>query len=167
MRYIYVIENEINQFGYSLATEDEEINQNEDIIFSKRNQLTLTNKLELDYTINQKMFIGMTLRHYWSKFENQELFILNDNGTLNVHPSFSENYNINFNAWNIDLSFSYEFSPGSFLSFVWKNQLLSEKNELEDNFYNNIINTFDSPMLNSFSLKATYYLDYNNLKKKK
>ena len=160
MIYVYVQENEKNQFGYIDEASD-------DIIFSKRNQLTFTNKLIANYTINTKMFLDLTLRHYWSRFENKEFFTLNDNGFLDENTSFQEIHDINFNSWNLDLSFSYEFSPGSFLTFMWKNQLLSENNELEDNFYNNIINTFDSPMLNSFSLKATYYLDYNNFKKRK
>jgi len=158
--YIYVRENEKNQFGYIGE-------ENNEILFSKRNQLTFTNKLIADYAINEKMFINIILRHYWSKFENKDFYILNNNGTLSETNSIIDNSNINFNSWNIDLSFSYELSPGSFLSFFWKNQLLSETNELEDNFYNNIINTFDSPMLNSLSLKLTYYLDYNNLKSKK
>ena len=158
--YIYVQENEQNQFGYISE-------ENESIFFSKRNQLTFTNKLIIDYAINKKMFTNIILRHYWSRFENKDFYTLNYDGTIQPTNSIIEDSDINFNSWNIDLTFSYEFLPGSFLSFVWKNQLLSETHELEDSFYNNIMNTFESPMLNSFSLKATYYLDYNNLKKKK
>ena len=158
--YIYVRENEQNQFGY-ISTE------NNEIIFSKRNQLTFTNKLIIDYTLNKKIFTNITLRHYWSRFKNKDFYTLNHDGTLNKTNLTIDDSDINFNSWTIDFSFSYEFSPGSFLSFVWKNQLLTETNELEESFYNNIINTFDSPMLNSLSLKLTYYLDYNNLKIKK
>jgi len=158
--YIYVREGEQNQFGYISE-------ENNEIIFSKRNQLTFTNKLIIDYTLNKKMFTNIVLRHYWSRFENKEFFTLNPDGTLTKINSTIDNSDINFNSWTIDFSFSYEFLPGSFLSFVWKNQLLKETHELEESFYNNIINTFDSPMLNSLSLKLTYYLDYNNLKKKK
>lgn len=110
------------------------------------------------------MYINLILRHYWSRFENKDFYILDNDGTLSNTSLIIEDSDINFNSWNIDFSFSYEFLPGSFLSFVWKNQLLTETNELEESFYNNIINTFDSPMLNSLSLKLTYYLDYNNLK---
>ena len=158
--YIYVQENEKNQYGY--------IDEEDDLIFfSKRNQLTFTNKLLIDYAINKKMFTNVILRHYWSRFENDNFYTLNNDGTLSNTNEIITDSNINFNSWNIDLTFSYEFSAGSFLSFVWKNQLLSESNELEDNFYNNIVNTFESPMLNSFSFKITYYLDYNKLKKPK
>ena len=157
--YVYVREDEKNQFGYIS-------NENNEIIFSKRNQLTYTNKLIFDYTLNTKMYINVILRHYWSRFENKDLYILNNDGNLHETNSIIEDSDINFNSWNIDFSFSYQISPGSFLSLFWKNQLLSETNELEANFYNNIINTFDSPMLNSLSLKLTYYLDYNNLKLK-
>ena len=158
--YIYVQENEQNQFGYISE-------ENESTFFSKRDQLTFTNKLIIDYAINKKIFTNIILRHYWSRFENKDFYILNQDGSLAQTNSIIADSDINFNSWNIDLTFSYEFSPGSFLSFVWKNQLLSETHELEDSFYNNIMNTFESPMLNSFSLKATYYLDYNNLKNKK
>lgn len=158
--YIYVQENEQNQFGYISEG-------NESTFFSKRDQLTFTNKLIIDYAINKKIFTNIILRHYWSRFENKDFYILNQDGSLAQTNSIIADSDINFNSWNIDLTFSYEFLPGSFLSFVWKNQLLSETHKLEDSFYNNIMNTFESPMLNSFSLKATYYLDYNNLKNKK
>ncbi len=158
--YIYVQENEQNQFGYISE-------ENETTFFSKRNQSTFTNKLIIDYAINKKIFTNIILRHYWSRFENKDFYTLNQDGTLSPTNSIITDSDINFNSWNIDFTFSYEFSPGSFLSFVWKNQLLVETHELEDSFYNNIMNTFESPMLNSFSLKATYYLDYNNFKRKK
>ena len=155
-----VQENEQNQFGYISE-------EKESTFFSKRDQLTFTNKMIIDYAINKKIFANIILRHYWSRFENKDFYTLNQDGSLSKTSSVITDSDINFNSWNIDFTFSYEFLPGSFLSFVWKNQLLSETHELEDSFYNNIMNTFESPMLNSFSLKATYYLDYNNLKKKK
>jgi len=158
--YIYVQENEQNQFGYISE-------ENESTFFSKRDQLTFTNKFIIDYAVNKKVFANIILRHYWSRFENKKFFTINEDGSLLKTNSIIADSDINFNSWNIDFTFSYEFLPGSFFSFVWKNQLLSETNELEDSFYNNIMNTFDSPMLNSFSLKATYYLDYNKLKRKK
>ena len=158
--YIYVQENEKNQFGYISE-------ENQNTFFSKRDQLTFTNKLIIDYAINKKIFTNIILRHYWARVENKDFYTLNQDGTLASTNKIIADSDINFNSWNIDFTFSYEFLPGSFLSFVWKNQLLSETHELEDSFYNNIMNTFESPMLNSFSLKATYYLDYNNLKKKK
>ena len=154
------VEGEKNQFGY---INDEK----ESIFFSRRNQLTFTNKLLIDYAINTKIFTNIIIRHYWSRFENKDFYILNTDGTLSQSNSSNFDSDINFNSWNIDLTFSYEFLPGSFLSFVWKNQLLAETNILEDSFYNNIMNTFNSPMLNSFSIKATYFLDYNNLKRRK
>ena len=121
----------------------------------------------LIYAINKKIFTNIIIRHYWSRFENKDFYTLNTDGTLNQENSSHFDSDINFNSWNIDLTFSYEFLPGSFLSFVWKNQLLAESNILEDSFYNNLMNTFNSPMLNSFSIKATYFLDYNNLKRRK
>ncbi len=138
--YIYVQENEKNQFGYISE-------ENENTFFSKRNQLTFTNKLIIDYAINKKMFANIILRHYWSRFENEDFYILNQDGSLGITNEEIAESDINFNSWNVDFTFSYEFLPGSFLSFVWKNQLLSETHELEDSFYNNIMNTFESPMI--------------------
>ena len=158
--YVYVQENEKNQYGYIS-------DEGENIFFSRRNQITFTNKLLVDLAINKKIFTNIIIRHYWSRFENKDFYTLNTDGTLNKENSSHFDSDINFNSWNIDLTFSYEFLPGSFLSFVWKNQLLAETNALEDSFYNNLMNTFNSPMLNSFSIKATYFLDYNNLKRRK
>ena len=118
--YVYVREDEKNQFGYIS-------NENNEIIFSKRNQLTYTNKLIFDYTLNTKMYINVILRHYWSRFENKDFYVLNNDGNLNETNSIIEDSDINFNSWNIDFSFSYQISPGSFLSLLEKPTIIRNK----------------------------------------
>ena len=89
--YVYVQENEKNQFGYIS-------NEKESIFFSRRNQLTFTNKLLIDYAINTKIFTNIIIRHYWSRFENKDFYILNTDGTLSQSNSSNFDSNINFNS---------------------------------------------------------------------
>jgi hypothetical protein len=62
--------------------------------------------------------------------------------------------------------FRWIFAPASELLFVWKNNIFTEENEVAKDYFENIRDTFTSPMGNSFSLKLLYYLDYQKLKRK-
>ena len=44
------------------------------------------------------------------------------NGGL-LESTYEDNEDVNFNTWNLDLNFSWEYAPGSFLSVVWQNEL--------------------------------------------
>ena len=73
-------------------------------------------------------------------------------------------YNTNFNAWNIDLNFNYLFAPGSELSIVWKNSILTNGDKLQNYYVENLIDLINNQQENSISLKVRYYLDYQRLK---
>ncbi len=77
---------------------------------------------------------------------------------------YSENHDINFNAWNLDLNYSWEFAPGSQLVALYRNAIFNEDELSHVNFNTNLENLFKEPVLTNFSLKFIYYLDYNNLK---
>ena len=84
----------------------------------------------------------------------------------NDYTDPQDEHNINFNSWNIDLNFSWEYRPGSFLTLVWQNQIANETNKIETLFLNNINDLFENPSTNIFSVKFTYYLDIENYSKK-
>ena len=139
-------------------------NNENDIVFGRRNVLTITNALNASYIFTNHMSLTFRLRHYWSKAEYQEYYALNFDGSL-TDTSYSENSNVNFNAFNIDMTYTWQFLPGSEMSIVWKNSILTDDSEVAKNYWRNLNNTFASPQTNSLSVKLLYYIDYLSLKK--
>ena len=173
LEYIIAIDQKHNEFGW--ISEDELVNTDRVIvdmnieesglaqlrtqIFSRRKRNTLTNKLTFNYTFNSKAYVKLIARHYWATINNKSFYELNMNGNL-VESTYEDNEDVNFNTWNLDLNFSWEYAPGSFLSVVWQNELTYENNKLEKIFFNNINEFFENPSTNIFSIKFSYYLDY-------
>jgi len=135
------------------------------ILFGKRDIKTITNVLEGNYMFNSKMSLDFRLRHYWTTAEYDEFYTLNRDGTL-TPTGYVDNQDINFNQFNIDMSYIWNFAPGSQLSLVWKNAISTFTNIADDNFFSNISNTIDSPASNSFSIRILYYLDALYFKRK-
>ena len=68
--------------------------------------------------------------------------------------------NANFNSFNVDLFYSWQIAPGSFLTFAWKDAALDYSDDARPNFSENIRRFRQQPHTHTFSLKLSYYLDY-------
>ena len=137
-----------------------------DVIFGVRNVNTITNSLESNYIFSNTMSLSLYARHYLSQVNYKEFYSLNDAGKESS-TSYNQNNDINFNAFNVDMAFTWQFLPASELSLVWKNSILTQENELVKKYFNNLNRTLDSPQLNSLSVKVLWYVDYLSLKKRK
>ncbi len=107
--------------GYATAVDGESI-------LGERNRQIVTNTLSGSYTFNPFHSLGLTFRHYWDTVRyDYELFTLLDNGRLTTASGFNldnvDDPNINFSTWNVDLSYSWQFAPGSFLTALYRNQI--------------------------------------------
>ncbi len=162
VRHTLSMEPQTNNVGF--ATIDTTTN---DIIFGKRDRNTIENILELKYNFNDKMGIKARIRHYWSKVDYKELFTLLLNGTLQKNTTFSKSENQNVNFFNVDMTYTWQFAPGSFLNIVWKNAVYTFEDLVEQSYFKNFRNTVQSDQNNNLSLKVIYFLDYLSLKKKK
>ena len=139
--------------------------ENGDIIFGNRDVKTVTNTLTGNLNFNTKSSLGLSFRHYWSPVAyDTNFFELNNEGTLNA-SDYKKNHDINYNIWNLDLSYSWEFAPGSQLVVLYRNSIFNEDQLANLNFSKNLDNLFKEPVNNNFSVKFIYYLDYNKLKK--
>lgn len=138
-----------------------------DIIFGRRNRNTIENTLGLKYNFNDKMGINTRIRHYWSKVDYKEFFTLSLKGDLEENTVFNDNVNQNVNFFNVDMTYTWQFAPGSFINVVWKNAAFTSADFVERNYFKNFSNTIDSDQNNNLSLKVIYFLDYLQLKKKK
>ncbi len=136
------------------------------IIFGVRDRETKINTVEGNYLFTNRMSLTLRVRHYWSQVQYREFFALNAQGK-DSPTSYNTNNDINFNAFNVDMAFTWQFAPASEMSVVWKNAILTETSTLLSNYLDDMNKTFASLQRNSFSVKILYYLDYQSLRKKK
>ncbi|WP_339918110.1 DUF5916 domain-containing protein [Yeosuana marina] len=143
---------------------------NDDIIFGERNRKTIENSISANYTFNPFNSLSLTFRNYWSTVDyKNNLFTLLENGRLNQNSGYQivdleDNPNINYNTWNLDLSYSWQFAPGSFLTALYRNQLFNYDNASTDTFGRSLKTLFDQPIQNTFSLRIQYFIDYVSIK---
>jgi hypothetical protein len=153
--------NTINGIGYVDKYSDDD-----SIIFAKRNVKTFENILSASYVLNNTASLSFRVRHYWSGDKNKIYYLLQPDGSLEVDPLYTQNKDVNYNAFTIDMVFTWIFKPGSELTFAWKNSAFDEQDMVINNYKNNLENSWLNPS-NSLSLKVLYYIDYNSLKRKK
>jgi len=136
------------------------------ITFARRNVTTLVNTLSTSYILNNKAGLTLRARHYWSGVDNNQFYLLQNDGSLSDNPGFSANRNQNYNAFTIDMVFRWIFAPGSEMSVAWKTNSYSNENTLIYKYFDNLSKSWLNQK-NSLSLKVLYYIDYNTIKKKK
>ena len=161
-----------NSEGYAVAFGNP-LNVPEGIIFGNRDRITNTQSLGIDYTLTNRIGATFRLRHYNAKILYNSFYTLNQNGRLNSIENYNgldnngtSAYDINYNAFTIDMLFRWVFLPGSELNFVWKNSIFTSDENVNDNYWTTLNNTLSNGPINTVSLKVIYWLDYQYLKKK-
>ena len=74
-------------------------------------------------------------------------------------------YDINYNAFTIDMLFRWVFFPGSEINVVWKNSIFSDDESIDQTYWNNLFGNLQDGPMNTFSIKLIYWLDAQYLKK--
>ncbi|MDB5013831.1 MAG: hypothetical protein JWQ25_2033 [Daejeonella sp.] len=138
-------------------------------VFSKYNRNTFEIYVYGKYTFSNKMGITVNSRHYWSDRRNMQFYQLMQNGTLSSFTArpLNEIGNQNYNSLNIDLTYFWQFAPGSEFTVVYKDLASVDESLTRKGYANNLGKTFNFPQNNSLSFKILYYLDYLQLSKKK
>lgn len=140
------------------------------VYYGSRNRNTYVSLLNLTYNFNPVMGLSYRMRHYWSTVNYNKLHELGTDGRVHEtnYTGINENgesmHNNSFNAFNIDLVYTWVFSPGSELSIVWKNAILLSDDIPVESYNQNFKTVLDNPGTNSFSIKLLYFLDYQTLK---
>ena len=146
----------INDRGYVAELNDGAI------IFGNRDRMSVTNEIAARLNFDTKSALSLSFRHYWSPVQyDDQYYQLEVDGTLTPN-SYAENNDINYNIWNLDLSYSWEFAPGSQLIALYRNNIFKEDNQSDLNFNENLKNLFNESMGHNFSIKMIYFIDYNN-----
>jgi len=134
------------------------------IIFARRDRDTYTNSITSKFSISSVMNFNLSVRHYWSLAENNKINNLNEDGSLSPNTTYSGNRNSNFSTWNLDLSYSWWFAPGSQMSILYRNNAGTFDREINKNFSSNFSNLFQDNLNHVLSVSVRYFIDYNQAK---
>jgi len=159
--YLFSFINTINDEGYV-----DRNSTNDSIIFAKRNVYSLENILSGSYILSNRASITLRARHYWSGASNKSYYLLEQNGLLTDNPSYIQNRDQNYNAFTIDMDFTWNFAPGSELVCAWKSASVADQSVFNNNYLKNLNNSWLN-QTSSISMKVLYYIDFNSFKKKK
>ncbi|WP_426430544.1 DUF5916 domain-containing protein [Winogradskyella sp. HB-48] len=163
MSYSFSLNMSNGSRGYATFEDDQPI-------LGERNRKRVTNTISANYTFNPFNSLALTFRHYWDTVNyDYELFTLLDNGRLTTEQGYtvdnvSNSPNINFSTWNIDLSYSWQFAPGSFLTALYRNQLFNFDTMSQDSYSESLDTLFDQPIQHTISVRLQYFLDFNGIK---
>ena len=162
--YHFYYEKILNDVGYVDQSEDSLGNL--DIYFGRRDRQSITNILEANCMITSTMSINLRARHYWVSAPYYSFSILQPDGTLKP-GDYPGDPDVNYNLFNLDLTYIWNFAPGSQVSVMWKNAINTYDNDIVPGFFEDFKHTITSPASNSFSIRILYYLDALYFKKKR
>ena len=134
-------------------------NEGDKLNFGIRDIRSITNVLTTKYTFSKNMDLFFRMRHYWSSAQYHEFRELGDNGYL-METDYRGDHDVNYTSFNIDMVYTWIFSPASELSLVWKSSAINSNDLVSYDYASNVMDTFDAPTNNSISFKVLYYLDY-------
>ena len=164
--YSFEIFNYENDNGYATSI-DTDLNSAtpDDVIFGYRNVVSYSNTLSARYSLNSDMSFVILARHYWSYSENKKYLLLQPDGRLVDYLNPVTNQDQDFSTWNLDLTYSWWFAPGSQISILYRNNSLNYSDIIKKDYGNNVKNLLNDQQLNHiFSVSIKYYIDYNSLK---
>ncbi|NEV94587.1 carbohydrate binding family 9 domain-containing protein [Psychroflexus sp. YR1-1] len=163
MEYNFNFEKQINDRGFATFYESEPV-------FGERDRQILTNSISANYIFNPFHGLNLQLRHYWDTVLYDEfMYDLNPNGRLSENRSLPKtalrsNPDINFSTWNVDLNYSWQFAPGSFLTALYRNQLFTNNSQALNNFETTFTNLFQQDIQHTVSVRLQYFFDVNTVK---
>jgi hypothetical protein len=175
VKYVWKIIQKSNERGWVDVLQDSlsTLESSSISLFGQRDNTERTQVLNVDYTFNNRMSLSARVRHSWSQVRYKEYFLMiSNNGDLvetdvvTVRPNGTSAYDVNFNAWSVDLVYRWIFSPGSEINIVWKNNLLQDTlgETLPTSYQSNFKQMLDIGFVNSLSIKAVFFIDYSRLK---
>lgn len=163
LRYQLSYNKILNDIGYVDQSWDSAGNVT--IFFGRRDRQTVINVLEGNYMLTSNMSIDLRVRHYWATALYLDYSRLLPDGNL-TPASYQGDPDVDYNTFNLDLTYIWNFAPGSQISVVWKNSIATFDNDIEPGYLNDLSNTLSSPASNSISIRILYYLDALYFKKK-
>jgi Domain of unknown function (DUF5916)/Carbohydrate family 9 binding domain-like len=157
------------QFGYSFLRDP----VTQEPILARRQYTDVTSVLSGIYNFTPRMNITFRARHFWNRILNTDLFNVQEDGNWVKRTDFpASSQNINYNAFNLDVFYTWDFRLGSRIIFAWKNSLGTDYEDyingtLYNRYLSNASRLLQTPHGNEFTIRFIYFLDYQQLRRRK
>lgn len=155
---------ESNQLGYAFQRES-----NGSPIVGFRDNRDFTSVLSSIYNFTPRLNLTLRARHYWNKVNYTSFHDVDEKGSLLPRP-FINGQDENFNVFNLDAFITWDFRLGSRLVIGYKNWLGDDEMvgfSSKNSYLYNLREIFDLSHGNEFTVRFIYFLDYNQLRKKR
>lgn len=162
------IRHDHGQYGYA----GRDVNTNETIL-ARRKYTDFTTILTGTYNFTSRMNISFRARHFWNRIVNTDLFDVMDDGNWTKRNDLAlADYNRNYNAFNLDVFYTWDFKLGSRIILGWKNWLGTDYEFGIDgtkyrSYIDNARQVFSTPHGNEWTLRFIYFLNSQQLIKRK
>jgi len=121
------------------------------------------------YNFAPRLNLTLRARHYWSNVPYNKFAKVTSTGDYDFNTSFTAP-DENVNYFNVDAFLTWDFRLGSRIVFNYKNWLGDDEYldpKVYPTYFKNLTGSFNLAHANEFTVKFIYFLDYNQLKKKK
>ncbi len=155
---------EENQLGYAFIREP-----NGEPIVGFRDNRDFTTVLSGIYNFTSRLNLTLRARHYWNKVNYSSFHNVDAKGYL-LPRAFIPGRDENVNIFNLDAFLTWDFRLGSRFIVGYKNWLGEEEVVTlpgKNTYLKNLGEVFDLRHGNEISVRFIYFLDYNQLRKKR
>jgi hypothetical protein len=121
------------------------------------------------YNFTSRLNLTLRIRHYWNEVKYRSFHDVDMQGNLSDRP-FITNWNDNVNIFNTDAFLTWDFRLGCRFIVGYKNWLGDEERIIptgKNHYLDNLDGIFDLRHGNELTVRFIYFLDYNQLRKKR
>jgi hypothetical protein len=138
-------------------------------VLARRTYADVTSVISGVYNFTSRMNLTFRGRHYWNRLQNTNLYNIQPDGywtnRTDMEPS---DHNVNYNAFNLDVFYTWDFRLGSRLILGWKNWLGQDfeyhiAGTTYKDYIRNASQLFSTPHGNEFTIRFIYFLNYQQL----
>jgi len=155
---------EENQLGYAFIREI-----NGEPIAGFRDNRDFESILSGIYNFTPRINLTLRARHYWNRVNYTSFHNVDDKGLL-LPRAFIPGNDDNVNFLNLDAFFTWDFRLGSRLIIGYKNWLGETETATitgRNSYLKNLNETFNLRHGNEITMRFIYFLDYNQLRRKR
>jgi hypothetical protein len=155
-------QDEKNQIGYAFLRET-----NGEPIIGYRRNMDVTSILSGIYNFTSRLNVTLRARHYWNQVSYRNFFNVAADGSVLPRP-FIAGQDENYNLFNVDAFLTWDFRLGSRIIVGYKNWIGNPYAVMgQTNYFQNLKGIFNANHGNELTVKLIYFLDYNQLRKKR
>jgi hypothetical protein len=154
------------QFGYAFLRDG----ASQAPILARRQYADVTTVLSGVYNFTSRMNLTFRARHFWNRLLNTNLYNVKPDGYWTERTDLTpSDYNVNYNAFNLDVFYTWDFRLGSRLILGWKNWLGKDyeyfiNGAVYKYYTNNADRVFHTPHGNEFTIRFIYFLNYQQFR---